>query len=222
MRRVVILAMISFLLAMPAAGLKSVVAVPADDCLPFDSKCLEEQAECDYWDPLCKDDLEECPSWDLTCNDQDRENNMGGMRQYETVEYTEEVNCKLVLNDTFAGISGYCGSPIGADLNYCIVDKIDKSDEFSVGFLCSDGKPDFSAKTSRNQVSVKNLGTGGLLGKPYWILCDKGIPALGSSKKCYDSDFSDGDDWIAGCKPDSRIDDVYKRPNTLVWYVCGR
>ena len=67
---------------------------------------------------------------------------------------------------------------------------------------------------------MKDLGSGVLFGDPYWLICDEGMGLYGQSKRCYDSDFSYDDDWKAGCKPDTRISEVYEHPNTYVWYVC--
>ena len=221
MNRTIVVVLTCLLMAVPAMGTDFSAVAASNDCLPFDTKCIEDQSDCDYWDPLCKDDLDECPSWNSSCNKTNGTTSLTRQSQPEQIEYVVEVNCSLVLKETIGGISGYCDNPSRADLGHCINAGSSYGDKYSVDFLCSDGRPPMMAKASSNEVSVRNLGGGFSFTEPFWIICDEGMGGFTTNKRCYDSEYSDGDDWKSGCKIDNRLSAVYESGERLRWYACS-
>lgn len=218
MKRFIVLSFLVLLGGLFVSTQTTGAQVPPSDCPRFDYKCQENQrTNCDAWDYQCKDDTNGCPTWDSSCKQSTPFNRTSGRT---SVQYTEKVSCTLVLKQAIGGISGYCKESPGANLNHCIVDEVELLDPYSVTFLCADGRPDLMATSSRNEVRLNNLGPPVSFGAPYWIICDEGMRAMATNKRCYDSEFSKRDDWDTLCEVDKRLDKVYDYPETYQWYVC--
>lgn len=203
MKRMIVLLVFGLLLPMSTDGVSA--GASQNSCLPFDTRCKDRvEAGCEPDDYLC--------------------DTRGGSSQTQSsqsyVQYSVSVSCDLVLEDMFGGISGYCTHTLPADLDHCVVEGQSYKDEFHVDFLCSKDRPDLMDKSARNEVRVKDLDIGVRFGDPYWLLCDEGMASLATNRRCYDSDFSNGDDWKTGCVEDKRINNIHDYPDTFVWYVC--
>lgn len=194
-------------------------------------------SECNWWDTACSDDQDDCARWDNSCDQSNTEcdhplvpcsNTSSGTwssNQREasrsSIEYTVEVECSLVLAAISGGVSGYCDYFGPVDLDHCIVSGTAYLDDYSVSFLCSKSRPAMMAEPSRDEVSIENLSASGVFGEPFWIVCDEDMGNFSTNAKCYDSEFSDGDDWKYGCTVEDRVSDIPKSTGTFVWYVCS-
>lgn len=207
-------------LSLLISGDHSINTMGDRECLPWDTKCLAEQAECDPWVSLCEDEIDDCPYWKSECNEDPSFDLTEDQEFTKDTQYVKEVECSLVLENFSRFYSGYCAFTSRADLDHCVVSETGPLDSNDVTFLCAAKGSSFLTTPSRNEVSVDDLSSRGSLGDPYWLLCDEQESSSRDEPKCYDTSYSRGKDWSWSCEVDDRLQKVYRYPDTMEWYVC--